>query len=291
MLFTALIALAQIPLMGNALYPESIARDPRSGILYVGSNGDGSVQAVENGVARVLQPTETDGRTETLGIKVDARRDRLLLLDGSSVYVYQLKTNTLIKKIPLSSVINVAKPMLNDLVIDKNGNAYITDSLNPMLLKLDGQKLTLSIFKDLSGIIPYGNQNDFPYNLNGIVLSPDEKELISVKTNEGTLWKISTVDRSVTQIKTQETLTKGDGLVRDKNILYVIRNFENKISKVDLTNGTVKTISPADVSIPTSAVLINGPEPHLVIVNSQFRQDPLKLPFTLTVLPASLDGN
>src|SRR5437868_3007059 len=94
-----LLSLVLIPLLGTSLFPESITLDSRTGALYIGSNGDGSIQIAEKNQARVFQPPGTDGRTEALGVKVDPARDRLWVLDGANVYVYFVSKNTLIKKI------------------------------------------------------------------------------------------------------------------------------------------------------------------------------------------------
>ena len=280
-----------IPLLGATTYPEGVALDHRSGILYVGSDDDGSLQAIEHGVARVFQPAGTDGRTETLGLKVDEARDRLWVVTPAAVYVYQLADGLLLKRADLASVATVATPGLNDLALAADGTAYVTDSFNPLLLKIDGATLTLSVFRDLAGRIPYGQQNDFRYNLNGIVVAPDGRALLAVKTNEGTLWRISLETDDIAPVALTEPVTKGDGLVwGEGDALYVLRNFESKISKIDFAGDasgprTVTTLTTEGLDVPTTAVFVATPEPHLVVVNSQFGKDPPSLPFHLVEVP------
>lgn len=144
----------------------------------------------------------------------------------------------------------------------------------------------MEVFADVS-VIPYGKQNNLPYNLNGIVMSPDQKSLIAVKTNDGSLWKIALKDRAVEKIALTEAVSTGDGLVWGKNNqLFVIRNFENKISVVDFNSSTelkaVKTYTPKNVLIPTGAAFVDGVHPSLTVVNSQFGAQKPVLPFTLT---------
>ena len=278
--------LLSIPLIGDALYPESIALDARDGALYVGSNRDGSVQRVKSGVAHAYQAAGRDGREEALGVKVDDARDRLWVVSPSAVYVYKMKSDQLLAKVELASIIQVPNPGLNDLVIDGEGNAYVAESFHPLLLKIDGRDFRATKFRDLSAI-PYGTQGDFKYNLNGIILARDGKSLIAVKTNEGTLWRIRLDSDAVTPIALTEPLTKGDGLVwGERDVLYAIRNFENKISKVDFSKGSddqaraVTSWTSPELAVPTSAAYVAG---KLIVVNSQFGKSPAALPFRLSV--------
>lgn len=287
-------AASHIPLLGQELYPEGIAVDQRTGRIYVGSAGDGSIQVVENGVAQMYQPAGTDGRTSALGVKVDEAHDRLLVVDGAAIYVYSIAKTQLLKKTTLSTILTVEQSALNDMAIDALGNVYITDSFNPYILKMNGSALDLEIFCDLTGEIPYGQQNGFPYNLNGILLSADQQQLITVKTNDGTLWKIDISSKDVKQIMLSEPVTKGDGLVwGPHHEVYIMRNYENKISRIDFNNlkedrpALVETFTDEGLHTPTTAVYLANPIPHLTIVNSQFGQDPLQLPFDLLELPLS----
>ena len=282
-------------LIGNALYPEGIAYLSSTDTFFVGSAADGSLQTVTNGVAASWQAAGTDGRTETLGIKIDEGRDRIWLAGDGAVFVYKLSTNVLLKKLPLAAVVTVENAALNDIALTADGSAYITDSFNPHLLRVDGASLEMTVFRQLTAI-PYGRQNNFRYNLNGIVPAPDGRSLISVKTNDGTLWRISLFDSSVTQIQLTEPVTKGDGLVWGPDShLYVIRNFENRVSRIDMGRGCdsearqVNTVEPANLNIPTTGVFLAAP-PRLVIVNSQFGKEPPSLPFTLSEIPIEVRG-
>lgn len=259
-----------IALDAGGVTPEGIDYLERSKTFYVGSFANGSIQTVTNGQAKILQPAGTDGRAMALGIKVDDRRDRLWLVDGKAIYTYSISTNVLIKKTNLSEIAQVKESLLNDIALDKNGNAYITDSFNPHIIRVDTHTLQAKVFIKVSAT-NFGNQNGLPYNLNGIVFTPDEQALLAVKTNDGNLWRIDLKTRSLSLVQLSEPLTKGDGLVWGKGQqLYIIRNFENKISMVDFSEAspvkTVRSILPHNVQIPTTAVFVND---SLVVVNSQ----------------------
>lgn len=291
-LSSALLA-STISLLGAQTYPEGVALDPRTRDLYVGSAGDGSIQILKEGVASEFQAAGTDGRTGALGIKVDARRDRLWVAAGDAVYVYDISRNALLKKLPLADVVPVESSALNDIAITRDGTAYVTDSFNPNVLKIDGKSLEMTVFRNVGDVIPYGRQNDFPYNLNGIVLAPGGGSLVSVKTNEGTLWRVALTGDDIHEIRLEEPVTKGDGLVLVGSVLYVIRNFENKISKIDLGQGKddvarpVETFTPEGLQVPTTAAYLGGKAEALAIVNSQFDKDVPVLPFNVLILPLS----
>ena len=282
-------AAASIELKGDKLFPESIGLRSSTGDMFVGSYADGSLERVNaKGQVEIIQEAGTDGHTSLLGVKVDEAHNKLWMVDGKAVYVYNLKTQKLLAKDSIHDLGDFKESAVNDLAFDRSGNAYVTDSFNPLILKVDAKTLKMSIFTRLDAI-PFGKQNDMPYNLNGIVLSRDGKSLISVKTNEGTLWSIGLTDKTITRIETSEAMTKGDGLVWGQgNDLYVIRNFENKISKVSMNKDAVKAVEnvPAqDLNIPTAAAFVGGKNAHLVVVNSQFGAKEPSLPFRLTLVP------
>ncbi|MGZ3688321.1 MAG: SMP-30/gluconolactonase/LRE family protein [Bdellovibrionota bacterium] len=279
---------SSIALIGSGLYPESLAYRPSTQTLYVGGDGDGSIQTVSrDGKSALLQQPGTDGREGTLGVKIDEERDRLWVVDVKTVSIYTLSTNTLLRKAALSEAAQVAKPGLNDLAIDpKTGDAYITDSFNPSIYRVSGVSLALSKWRDVS-TVPFNEQDGVAYNLNGIVFSPDLKSLISVKTNDGTLWNIPLDGSEISQIPTTALLLRGDGLAWGKGQqLYVARNFVNKISVVDFSlERAIKPVMDLEVpglGNPTGIAFVDGESPAIFVTNSQFWADSPVLPFTLS---------
>ena len=278
--------LVSVPLKGDSFFPESITQDVATGVIYVSGNGDGSIQKISrNGKAALFIAAGSDGRTEALGLKVNAQEHSLWVLDRESAYIYDLGTTKLKFKIEIKNALSFQKSFLNDLVFDDAGNAYITDSVNPVLIKVDAKSRIPSRFRTLESI-PYGKQNNIEINLNGIVLSLDKKSVFAVKTNDGTLWQIGITDETVEQIKISEALYRGDGLTWLPNgDLIVARNFDNCISRVKWTKnsdiGTVSTFTSPELHIPTAALFVSGRRPKLLVVNSQFNTETPVLPFDL----------
>jgi len=262
-----------ILLLGDSLFPESIAYQPYTQKFYISSFNDGSIQTVNwEGNPFFIQPAGTDGRTSALGVKIDPSHERLWVIAPDAVYIYDLKTNTLLQKNVLTNIINVQSSLLNDLSLDQDGNAYITDSYNPYIFRIDGKTLQMSNWLDVSQTIPFGQQNGVAFNLNGIVITPNEKYLLTLKTNDGSLWKIDIAKRTISQVQLSEPVTFGDGITwQSGKELFVMRNFINKISRIEFSQdynaGEVTDVTASGLDVPTSAVYTEG---KLVVVNSQF---------------------
>ena len=165
--------------------------------------------------------------------------------------------------------------------------------MNPMLFKVaadaNGQ-YTLESWLDFTGTaLTY--QTGF--NLNGIAASADGKYLIVVQSNTGKLFRIEVATKAVTEINLGgATVTNGDGILLNGQTLYVSRNQQGLIVKLqlsdDLASGSVvsSTTDPL-LAYPTTLAWADG---RLLVVNSQFNkrgpgQQPV-LPFTITSMPA-----
>jgi len=270
----------QSPLLGEAIFTEGIAYSEKLKRLFVGSAVGGSIQTInEKGKARWLQPPGNDGRVKALGLEVDDKRNRLWVVGHDAIYIYNLQSNELIKKNNLRDLGVFKASFLNDIVLDDIGNAYITDSFSPNLFKVDGETLMMSQFMELKGV-PYGTINKSPWNLNGIVITPDQKSLLIAQTNDGSLWKVNLAEKRVSKLVLSKPVDFADGLTwGDQGVLYIVRNFKNQISKIEYSPSSEKltvtdlSITPDQFSIPTTAVYLKGDKPSLIVVNSQFEQN------------------
>jgi hypothetical protein len=164
-------------LPGNALFPEGMGYDRRTGDFYTGSVTDGTIVRgnVLNRQAQVFSPPGADGRTRALGMRTD--RTRLYVAGGATgtVWVYDKSTGTFIAK--LSNGLPSTGTTLNDLTVTSSG-VYVTDSLSPTLWRIapgpDG-KLTMEKWLDFTGT---AFQYTTGYNADGIQATPDGRFLI-----------------------------------------------------------------------------------------------------------------
>ncbi len=119
--------------------------------------------------------------------------------------IYDLKTKQRTQRIDLTKVASAQGPRLvNDVAVDAQGNAYVTDSLASAIYRVDP-----------AGAPAYLSNPSFAaqgFGLNGIVFHPDGY-LIVGKTSDGSLFKIPLADPSkVTPIKLSEPVTGADGI-------------------------------------------------------------------------------
>ncbi|MCW8931193.1 MAG: hypothetical protein OQL19_13250 [Gammaproteobacteria bacterium] len=221
----------------KALYPESIQYNPITEKYVVGSFRDGKIYEIDsNGDYKVLI---NDKRiSSALGIQVDTKLNRLLVATadiGSSTNsynkgikklaalgIFDLTTGEALHFINLGELIPKGNHLANGLALDKNGNAYITDSFYPVIYKVD-TKGKATVFLESTRFKKNG------INLNGLIYHPDGYLIVAAKT-EGILFKIPlSTPSSFTEIKLDRTIIGLDGvtLVNKKNLVVVANRAAN----------------------------------------------------------------
>lgn len=221
----------------EGLYPEGVSYDPTRKGFIVTSLTKGQLGLVDNeGNYEVL--VQDSALISAIGVKVDAPRNRILVCNsdpGVSVQtnpdkqgkfgqllVYNLKTLKRVRLIELSEMLPEQGHFANDLIVDKDGNIYITDSFSPIIYKVDNTN-TASVFFQDPTLAGEG------FGLNGIVLHPDGYLLVA-KYNDGTLYKIPTEDpKAYTQVTLSQAYPGADGLIwKDPSNLVLIANASNE---------------------------------------------------------------
>ncbi len=260
-----------------ALYPEGVDWDAANKRFLVTSIREGVVGSVtDDGTYTVF--AQDPRMVSAVGIRIDAKRDRVLVCNadpGASKFstpkttgklaalaVFQLSTGKLIKYINLVEGLGGGH-FCNDIVITKDGTAYISDSFSTMI-----HKVTLdykpSVFLDNKRFAGKA------FNLNGIVIK--DNYLLVDKFNEGLLFKVP-LDKpeEFTQVKINEKFDGADGLLwAPDGSLVLIANDSghggfvpgvttNKSVKLTSTDNwasakVVKTVGTGDVFATTGVV-------------------------------------
>ncbi len=234
------------------LYPEGVDWDADRKRFMVTSIRKGIVGTVtDDGTYTVF--AQDPRMVSAVGIRIDAERDRVLVCNadpGASEFstpkttgklaalaVFQLSTGKLIKYINLVEGLE-GSHFCNDIVIAKDGTAYISDSFSTMIHKVTLDYKT-SVFLDNK---IFGGK---AFNLNGIVIK--DNYLLVDKFNEGLLFKVPLDNpEAFNQVKINEKFDGADGMLwaPDGSLVIIANNsahggFPNGVA----TDKTVKLTS------------------------------------------------
>jgi len=273
-------------LPGDEVFPEGITVDRTGSTFFVSSTTDGTIFRghISNPNTEVFLPGSQGARTTAVGL--DVAGGRLFIAGGGSgfVFVHDAASGELLAEL-------AAGPgFINDVAVTRKGDAFFTNSLVPVLYRVfqdENGEFVLEEWLNFDGTVL---QYVAGFNVNGILVTPDQRYLIVVQSNTGKLFRIELATKEVVEIDLGGvTLTAGDGIVLLGRTLYVVRNSLGEIAVVELsgrfTSGEVTdTITDPSFRFPTTADIARG---RLLVVNSQFNQrgGTPELPFTVSAVP------
>jgi sugar lactone lactonase YvrE len=250
-------------LPGNAVFPEGVAFDQRTGSFFATSTTDGTIFRgdINKPAAAVFLPGGADGRTTAIGLESDPRG--LLWVAGGNtgrIFSYSTRSGSLGGKFETGT-----GGFLNDVAVTRSGDAFVTDSFRPTLWRVARGGTTAEAWLNFAGT-PI--QYDTGFNLNGIVATEDGRYLIVSQTNKASLFRIDTRTKQIVQIAGASVA--GDGLQLRGRTLWAIAGVA--IVKIalsgDLTRGrVVSTTTDPSFNSPTTNAIARG---RMLVVNSQF---------------------
>lgn len=224
------------------LYPGGVEYNANTGKFLLSSFRQGVIYEVgQDGNYRVLV---RDERLITgMGIKVDEKRNKLFVVNSdlgisvrhhakgarmlASLGVYDLSSGEALDFIDLGSLRpGGEKHIANDLAVDIEGNVYITDSLAPIIYKVDSQGRASVFLENKERFAGEGS------NLTGIAYQPDGY-LIVAKKNEGVLFKVPVANPDkFSEISAPCKFTGADGLVlvNDKDLIVITNRASGVLS-------------------------------------------------------------
>ncbi|QHT69656.1 hypothetical protein GXP67_24910 [Rhodocytophaga rosea] len=219
-----------------ALYPEGVSHDARGKRFLVSSVRFGTIGEVTyNGSYTPF--IEDDDLISTIGIKVDESRKRILVAVSdpgagektspqtvgklAALGIYDLTTGSRIRFINLGALRPQGGHFANDITLDAQGNAYITDSFSPIIYKVDVNGNASVFFEDTDFATAPG-----AFGFNGIVYHPSgyliagfsrDNKLIRIAVSEPATWS---------EVSLDTPLMGPDGLLLSKNgkELIVVNN-------------------------------------------------------------------
>ncbi|GAA1891683.1 SMP-30/gluconolactonase/LRE family protein [Asanoa iriomotensis] len=256
----------------NGFQPEGIAIG-KAPYAYFGSRVDGAIYraSLVTGLGEIINPGFGTG---SLGLKLDDR-GRLFISGQTSGdgRVIDSRTGKTLKIWNFTD----GTSFVNDVILTRDA-AWFTDSRQPVLYKVPfGRHGKLG---DTFETVPL--TGDFVFtpgatNANGIAQTPDGRNLLVVQSNTATLFVVDPDTGEATAVDLGGVpMTNGDGLWLEGRRLYVVQNFLNQISVVDLnrsgTRGTVvRTITSELFNVPTTVARYGE---RLYLPNAKFSTTP-----------------
>jgi sugar lactone lactonase YvrE len=220
---------APIEVAAPNVFPEGMVYDPFNDRFLVSSITMGTIGAVTK--AGTYSPFIVDpDLASTAGMEIDKAHKLLLVTSSTQIgnhaklAIYDLNTGNRLYLVDLLAVANDGAPHLaNDVALDQQGNAYVTDSYAGIIYKVDSYG-NASIFYHNTSYTPGPNQ----FGFNGIEFSSSKGGYFLVgHTLLAQVLRIP-IDNpaAFTIVQFSPAITSPDGLLLSKNSkqLIVVNN-------------------------------------------------------------------
>ncbi|MDF7809831.1 hypothetical protein [Hymenobacter sp. YC55] len=217
------IAPSRIRVAQAGVSPEGVQYDELNRRFLVSSRTRGRIGAVKDDSTYTVF-ADDPRLVSTIGLNLDLTRNRLLaavsdnganttrstpatLRRLAGLAIFNSNNGNLTRYVDLGALRPNQNHFANDITVDLEGNAYITDSASPIIYKVDPQGNATVFLEDpqLSGGTGFG--------LNGIVFHPAGFLLVA-KSNDGTLFKVPLNNPGgFTRVTSNQNLVGADGLL------------------------------------------------------------------------------
>ncbi|AMJ65803.1 SMP-30/gluconolactonase/LRE family protein [Hymenobacter sp. PAMC 26628] len=163
---------AAVTFSAAGLFPEGVQYDAKNSAFLVSSLSTGNIGRVkDDGTCTVLAQGSTAGIVSAVGLNLDDSRNRVLVASSNSMARDRAKLVSLNRdngtvnfNVDLGALRSSPNHFANDVAVDGQGNAYVTDSFAPVIYKVDAQGVA-TVFLDNAQLA--GATGAF--GLNGIV--------------------------------------------------------------------------------------------------------------------------
>jgi len=238
---------ADIGFSSETAYPESVTWSAKQNRFFVSSVRHGTVGTVTPD--GTYAPFIADEKlVSTVGLLVDDERNMLWVTNSdpgagertnaatqgklAGVATYDATTGKRLAYYDLGHL-SEGTHFANDLALDDDGNAYVTDSFAPIIYRISkaGQASIFAqspLFKEAAG-----------FNLNGIAYHRDGYLLVG-KYNSGDLFRVSIADPAkIERVKLDQPLKGADGfnLVDAEHLVVVLNLGADKTVELVSTDG------------------------------------------------------
>jgi sugar lactone lactonase YvrE len=274
-------------LPATATNPEGVAFDKRTDAFFTGEVANGTIWRGTLDSPTLEAFITPPAGANAVGMKV---KSGLLYVAGGpsgKITVYDIATKAVV-----ASFDTGAGGFLNDLVVGRHGDVWVTDSFRSKIWHVTGDQVEAGTGVpdaiDLSASIPPAAG---VFALNGIVSLHHGRQLLAVQSNTGTLWSLDAdvADPDAEAVTVEPTatstapLTGGDGMIVDKGRLLVVIGNSASIAVVKLRHHQSEAQVRNLVTDPTlvGPSTIARAENVYLVVNANFGG---AAPFTLSGL-------
>ncbi|WP_055562855.1 SMP-30/gluconolactonase/LRE family protein, partial [Hymenobacter sp. AT01-02] len=223
------------------LFPEGVQYDAANQAFLVSSLTTGNVGRVkDDNTYTVLAAGSATGITSAVGLQLDEARSRVLVASSNATTGNVAKLVSLNRDkgtVNFTADLGALRPsasghFANDIAVDEQGNAYVTDSFAPVIYKVTAQGVA-SVFLDDVRLAA----NPGAFGLNGLIFHADAAGgyLLVAKTDEGILFKVPLSNpKSFTPVAAAGIDLHGaDGLLlQDDNTLQVVAGTQSKVYRL-----------------------------------------------------------
>jgi sugar lactone lactonase YvrE len=258
---------ARIGFTADTAYPESVTWSAKQGKFFVSSVRHGTVGAVTPD-GRYTPFIADDKLVSTVGLLIDDERNTLWVTNSdpgagdrttaatqgqlAGIATYNAMTGKRLAYYDLGHL-SEGTHLANDVALDADGNAYVTDSFAPVIYRISkaGEASIFAespLFKDADG-----------FNLNGIAFHPDGYLLVG-KYNSGDLFRVTIADpKRIERVKLPQALKGADGfsLVDAQHLVVVLNLGADKTVELVSTDGwasaQIARETKSATSMPTAA--------------------------------------
>ena len=236
------------------LYPEGVQYDAANSRFLVTSLTTGRVgQVKDDGNYSTAFPDDPK-LVSAIGLYLDESRNRVLAAVSDPGANPARSTAATQGKLARLAIFNRSTPtaaptivelgtlrpnlghFANDVAVDAQGNAYVTDSFSNLIYKVDAVTNVATVF--LEDAARLGTPAAGAFGFNGIVFHPDGYLLVA-KSDNGVIYKVPLSNPAgYVPVATTQNLTAADGLLlQDNNTLQVVSNAQAKVFRLTTANG------------------------------------------------------
>ncbi len=273
---------ATVTFTQTGLYPEGTLYDSRNNHFLVSSQTAGRIgQVTDDGT--YSQFVDDPQLISTIGLNYDANRNRVLAAVSDPGYNTARTTAATLRKLAAVAIFDAttgaktgyynlgalatatAPHFANDIAVDDQGNAYVTDSFAPIIYRIDAQGTASVFLTNAAFSAPAGT-----FGLNGIVFNR-RGYLLVAKSDEGAIIKVPIASPS-TFTKVAVTgfgLTGCDGLqMVDETTLLVSCNSQSRVYRVasgdNFANASVSGAFNTAVGVYPTTLAQRGSESYVL---------------------------